>query len=162
MCPMQRRCLFVIALFVFVVQGCKTGKESLAAQTASAQLEASVFAAPNDVQSLTFISGGARAQKPFPFDGFLYAKHWLTCAATEPGPFAQTSVCTFNAEGRTYAHETDGRQLRRPAAAQSAKRGTYRSLRPSFLPSPRQVCPTRRTRRQPTLTRSSRTRSGPN
>jgi len=105
MYPMQRRCLFVMALFVFTLQGCKTGKASLGAQTASAQLEASVFAAPNDVQSLTFVSGGARTQKPFPFDGFLYAKHWLTCAATEPGPFAQTSVCTFNAEGRTYAHE---------------------------------------------------------
>lgn len=111
---MQRRGLFVMALFLFALQGCKTGKESLPAQTASTQLEANVFAAPTDVQMLTFVSGGARTQKPFPFDGFLYAKHWLGCEATEPGPFARTSVCTFDAAGRTYAHENGWTSARTP------------------------------------------------
>ncbi|MDQ2908978.1 MAG: hypothetical protein M3R44_06460 [Candidatus Eremiobacteraeota bacterium] len=102
---MQRRRFFVIALFLLALPGCKTGKESLPLQSATALLETSLFAAPNDVQTLAFTSGGARPQKPLPFDGFLYAKHWLSCEATEPGPFARTSVCTFDAEGRTYAHE---------------------------------------------------------
>lgn len=111
---MQRRGLFVIALFLFALQGCKTGQGSLPARTASAQLEEGVFAAPSDVQMLTFVSGGARTQKSFPFDGFLYAKHWLKCEATEPGPFARTSVCTFDAEGRTYAHENGWTSARTP------------------------------------------------
>ncbi len=100
---MHCRRLFMSALLFLVLPSCKPPANDLAAQTAMAALATTVFAAPNDVQTLTFVSGAARAPKPFPFEGFLYAKHWLACEATEPGPFARTAVCRLDAPGRAYA-----------------------------------------------------------
>ncbi|MBC5800005.1 MAG: hypothetical protein GIX03_01525 [Candidatus Eremiobacteraeota bacterium] len=99
---MQRRSFFVIALFVLAVAGCRTTND-LPAQVAMATLETTIFSAPNDAQTLTFTAGGERAPKPYALTGFLYAKHWLECQATESGPFARTAVCRLDAAGRTYA-----------------------------------------------------------
>jgi len=100
---MQRRFVFVIAVFLLALGGCRTAKNDLPAEVAMATLEATVFSTPNAVQTMTFTAGGERAPKPYPLAGFLYAKRWLVCQATEAGPFARTAVCRFDTAGRTYA-----------------------------------------------------------
>jgi len=101
---MQRRPLFVIAVFLLALSGCKTPKNDLVTeQAAMAALETTAFSAPNDVQTLTFTAGGERPPRPYALTGFLFAKRWLVCPTTESGPFARTVLCTFDAAGRTYA-----------------------------------------------------------
>ena len=101
---MVRRFFLVAGLLAVALAGCKQSSGKLVAQTATTALDASLFAAPNNVQTLSFTSGGARDAKPYALVNFLYAKHWLACASTEPGPFSQQSVCTFQPAGRAYAH----------------------------------------------------------
>ncbi len=97
------RTLLVATIVAVSLTGCKPPKPSLAAQAAQTTLEATAFAPPNDVQTLTFTTGQVRPPKPYALDGFLGAKRWLVCEATEPGPFAREAVCQFNTPGRTYA-----------------------------------------------------------
>ncbi len=104
---MQRRSLFVTAIFLLALGGCKTAKNDLPAQAATAALTTTYFSPRNDVQTLTFAAGGQRSTHAYALEGFLFAKRWLVCQATETGPFAQGSACRFNTAGRTYA-QADG------------------------------------------------------
>ena len=45
---------------------------------------------------------GDRKTRPLALDEFLYAKHWTGCEAGETGPFAASTRCRLNDEGRTY------------------------------------------------------------
>jgi hypothetical protein len=54
---------------------------------------------------LSLVTGDSRTPKADALNGFLYAKHWLTCKDTQPGLFSRVAVCSLNAAGRTYANE---------------------------------------------------------
>ena len=108
---MSRRFFFLAGLLAVLLAGCKQ-PGSLAAKTATTALDSSLFAAPNNVQSLTFTAGGARDPKPFALANFLYAKRWLMCKATQPGIFASTTACTFENVGRSYARANGWTQTR--------------------------------------------------
>ena len=54
---------------------------------------------------MSLVTGDSRTPKADALNGFLYAKHWLTCKDTQPGPFSRVAVCTLNAAGRTFGHE---------------------------------------------------------
>ena len=110
---MLRRFFFLAGTLAISLAGCKQNG-NLAAQTATTALDASIFASPNNVQALTFTSGGERDPKPYALANFLYAKHWLTCKATQPGIFASTTACTFENVGRSYAHANGWTQTRPP------------------------------------------------
>lgn len=100
---MFRPTLVAAALIACFLSGCKNG--NLATREASTALEASLFAPANSVQTLSFISGDSRTPKADALNGFLYAKRWLDCKDTQPGLFSRVAVCTFNATGRTFAHQ---------------------------------------------------------
>jgi len=78
---------------------------ALAEREATASLTAAYFTGPVAEQTATFSEGRAQPQKPFALDTFLFDKHWLVCKNTEPGPFSSDTICRFDTEGRTYAHE---------------------------------------------------------
>lgn len=98
------RRFFLFGAIAVLLAGCKEPGGKFVAQTATTTLDATLFAAPNNVQTLSFTSGGARDPKPYALANFLYAKRWLACHAAQPGPFASQTLCTFEAVGRSYAH----------------------------------------------------------
>ncbi len=110
---MVRR-FFLFAVIAVSLAGCKPPGGTFAAQTAATTLATTLFAAPNNVQTLSFTAGGARDPKPYALANFLYAKRWLACKASQPGPFASQTICTFETVGRSYAH-ANGWTAARPA-----------------------------------------------
>ena len=106
---MVRR-LFILAVIAALL-GCKQPGEFVT-QTAMTTLDQTTFASPNNVQTLTFTSGGEREPRPLALLNFLYGKRWLSCKPAQPESSPSKAVCTLEAAGRIYARANGWAQVR--------------------------------------------------